>query len=137
MMTRRPRQILSLLTVSASLACLSPLQAQAMPSTVRPGSVSPIINTRGTGSYSVLAVAAGWARTASISVSYTAYKSSSSNGPWSRVNSDSHLCYAPTSDCETRSTEGVYKGYIKVVASASGAGGPAENDPATIVKKVC
>lgn len=106
------------------------------PATVLPGAVSPIINTKGTGDYSIRAEAAGWSPTATITVGYRAYKSSSSNGPWSQFHSDSHNCVMRITYCATSSTEGSYRGYIKVVATASGAGGDAENSPATLVKKV-
>lgn len=132
----RPRRTLSVLAVSASLFGMSSLPAHAMPSTARPGGVSPIINTKGTGDYSIRAEAAEWSATATISVSYRAYKSSSSNGPWTNFHSDSHSCVMRITYCATPSTEGSYKGYIKVVATASGAGGTAENAPATLVKKV-
>lgn len=103
---------------------------------VVPGSVSPIINsTSGSPTFSTLAVAAGWAPTATITVTYRVYERGVTTHPYSLVDTVTHTCTTGTA-CSTPTEDRTYHGYVKVVGYASGAGGPAENNGAAVVRHV-
>ena len=97
------RRVLSSTALAGLLAAFL-LPSPAVGSvTAVPGSVSPVLNsTSGNPNFSTAAVAAGWAPTASITVSYKLYERDTSTHPW-----------------------------VKVEGYASGAGGPAENNGAS------
>lgn len=119
-------------TIFAALAAaVIILASQATASwAVIPGSVSPIINnTSGSPNFSFHAVAAGWSK-GTIKVSYTMYDGPSKTGPWAKYYSDSHTCTSSTS-CSTPTTYGVCtNGWYRLVATANGPGGNAENNGA-------
>ncbi|QGN58776.1 hypothetical protein [Nostocoides sp. HKS02] len=126
------RSLAALVGMVLAIGILTPSAAWA----VNPGSVTPIINTTpGSGSLSFHANAVGWYR-GTIAVSYTMYDGPSASGPWSYYYSDSHTCYSSTA-CSTSTQDGACSnGWYKMVARASGPGGNAENNGASVTKYV-
>lgn len=112
-----------------------PVTASATTAVV-PGSVNAILsNTYGSSVFSYHANANGWYR-GTINVSYVMYWGDSSSGPWSHYDDDSKTCTQATSCSTVTKTQSCNEGWYKLVASANGAGGAAENNPDTDIAHI-
>lgn len=99
---------------------------------VSPGSVRAIFNNiPGTPAFSVHANATGWAQ-GDIHVSFKLYVGGTAQGPWTFIQSASNFC-ARSTHCSTSTYLGsCTDAWYKLVATAHGRGGDAENNPDTV-----
>lgn len=114
-----------------------PFSHAALGPLASPGSVNAIISyTKGNPDFATRAEAAGWPRTAAITVEYDYFERPTTHQKWVKIDHEEHTCPAPTSQCEAPDIHREYWGWVKVEAEASGAGGDAENNPSVRTAEV-